>query len=70
MIEPVSGWGGRWGAYRHENGLDPTPSGSGPFVFLNLSLPSGWHGLLYFLIIVDEEFRAGGDGPLAVGDRA
>jgi hypothetical protein len=23
MIVTVSGWGGRWGAYRHENGLDP-----------------------------------------------
>jgi len=27
MIAGVSGWGGRWGANRHQNGLDPSSLG-------------------------------------------
>jgi hypothetical protein len=34
MIKVVSGWGVRWGAYRHENGLGPSASGSGPSFFV------------------------------------
>ncbi len=33
MIEAVSGWGKLWGAFRHQNGLGPPPSGPGPFAF-------------------------------------
>jgi hypothetical protein len=28
MIEVVSGWGGRWGANRHKNGLGPSSLGT------------------------------------------
>lgn len=39
IIAEVSGWGVlRWAAYRHQDGLGPTPSGPRPFAFGALHL--------------------------------
>ena len=43
IIKAVSGWGVRWGTFRHQNGSGLSPSGPGPFTF-QLPIGAAWSG--------------------------